>query len=78
MPPDERELLNKSVALGEENNAILRSIRRSARISSVMSFVYWVFIVGTAIGSFYFLQPYFDQIKELYGSASSVLKNLKQ
>ncbi len=77
MSPEERELLNKSVALAEENNLILRKMRRSMRISSIMSFIYWIFIIGSAIGAFYLLQPYINQLKDVYGSASGILDNFK-
>ena len=77
MLPEERELLNKSVILAEENNNILRTMRRSQRISTIANFIYWIFIIGTAIGAFYFLQPYFTQIKEIYMNASAVFGKLK-
>ena len=77
MSPEEREVLNRAVLLGEENNKLLRYIKRSMRVSQIVSFVYWVIIIGSAIGAFYFLKPYIGQIESLYGSASSVLKNIK-
>ncbi len=85
MPPEEKELLNKSVELGEENNKMLRDMRRSQRISRIISIVYWVFIIGSAVGAYYFIQPYVDQLSSMYGGAKSnfdsvnnFLKNLKK
>lgn len=78
MSPEERELLNKSVTLAEENNKILRSMRRSQRWGSVARAIYWIFIIGSAVGAFYLLQPYIDQLKDVYGNASGILKNFKQ
>ena len=75
MPPEEIELLKKSVALAEDNNTILHSMRRSQRYSTIANYVYWIIIIGIAAGAFYFLQPYFDQIKILYTEATSTLKN---
>jgi hypothetical protein len=63
MSPEERELLNRSVVLAEENNQILHSMKRSQRWSSIARAVYWIFIIGSAVGAFYLLQPYVDQIK---------------
>jgi TRAP-type C4-dicarboxylate transport system permease small subunit len=74
MSPEEKELLKRSVSLGEENNKILRSMKRSQRISQFMSFLYWVLIIGSAAGVYYFIQPYVDQIKSVYGGASDILK----
>lgn len=67
MFPEERELLERSVALGEENNKILHSMRRSMRLARIMSILYWVFIIGTAIGAFYLIQPYIESITGTYG-----------
>ncbi|OGI68420.1 hypothetical protein A2738_00855 [Candidatus Nomurabacteria bacterium RIFCSPHIGHO2_01_FULL_42_15] len=77
MSPEERELLNKSVSLSEENNKILHSMKRSMRIASITRAVYWIFIIGSAIGAFYLLQPYVDQLKSIYAGASETLNNLK-
>ena len=78
MTPEERELLNKSVALGEENNKILHSIARGLRLQRIMSIIYWLFIIGSAVGTYYILQPYLTQLMGIYGSAGSVLQNFKQ
>ena len=78
MSPEEKELLNRSVALAEENNKILNSMKRSMRWASIARALYWIFIIGSAVGAFYLLQPYIDQIKDVYGNASDVLKNFKQ
>ena len=84
MSPEERELLNRSVEISEDNNKILHSMRRAQCISSIISFVYWVFIIGSAVGAYYFIQPYIDQIMSVYSGAKSdldgvgsLLKNVK-
>ena len=76
MSPEERELLNKSVQLGEDNYKMLRSIRRSMHISSIVSLLYWVIIIGSAVGAYYFIQPYTNQIMNVYNEAKSNLNNL--
>jgi uncharacterized membrane protein len=76
MPPEERELLNKNIALAEENNSMLRSIKRSMLWGRVMSVIYWILIIGISVGAFYFLQPYIDQVVKTYGSFSNLIKNL--
>jgi len=71
MSPEERELLHRSVALGEENNEILRGIRSSMRFSRFMSIVYWIFIIGSAVGAYYLIQPYVQAVTGAYGGAKS-------
>jgi hypothetical protein len=74
MTPEEKELLQKSVALAQENNEILHAMRRSMRLQRIMSILYWVFIIGSAVGAYYILQPYLTQLMDVYGRAGNVLE----
>lgn len=76
MSPEERELLKRSVQLAEENNDILRSLRRSMRLSRIMSVLYWVVIIGSAIGAFYLIQHYLNSVMGLYGGAKDTVGGL--
>lgn len=76
MTPEEKELLKRSIVLAEENNEILRSLQRSMRLSRFMSALYWVFILGSAIGAYYLVQPYIDAITGAYGGASSNISTM--
>ena len=71
MSPEERDLLRKSVGLAEENNEILRSMQRSMRLGRIMTGIYWLFIIGSAVGAYYVVQPYLNQIRDLYDNAKS-------
>jgi hypothetical protein len=74
MSPEEKELLERSVELGEENNEILRAMRRSQRIGSIMRVIYWIFIIGSAVGAYYIIQPYIDSLVGIYSGAGDILK----
>ena len=77
MQPEDRELLKRSVELEEENNSMLRSIQRSMRISRFMSILYWVFIIGSAVGAYYLIQPYIEGIVDAYiGTKQTVNQNI--
>jgi len=78
MDPESRKLLEETLALAQENNKILHGMRRSMRMQRIMSFLYWIFIVGTALGAYYLIQPYIEQLMEVYSGAGDVLNNLKQ
>jgi hypothetical protein len=85
MLPEEKELLEKSVALGEENNKMLRSLTRSMRWGRIMRIVYWTLLIGSALGAYYFIQPYIEQVLGVYSGArgniedlNSFIENLKQ
>ncbi len=71
MSPEEKELFKRSIALAEENNDILRSMQRSMRLARFMSMLYWVFIIGSAVGAYYLVQPYIEQLTEIYGGAKN-------
>jgi hypothetical protein len=78
MSPEERELLNKSVSLAEDNNRMLRSIRRSQHFDSIMRIIYWVLIIGSALAGYFLLQPYIDQVVSLYQKTSAEIQSLKK
>lgn len=75
MDREEKELLKKTVQLEEENNDMLHAIRRSMRLSHIMSVIYWLFVIGSLVGAFYFIQPYFDKVMEFYNGAKSGINN---
>lgn len=75
MSPEEREMLEKAVALAEENNKMLHAMRRSMFWSRVMNTLYWIAIIGVSIGAFYFVQPYVEKVMKIYDSVNGVLNN---
>ncbi len=76
MNPEERALLERTLRISEENNQILHKIQRSMRMARVMSIVYWVFIIGSAIGAYYLIQPYIEQLISIYGGAKNSVGGL--
>ncbi len=78
MSPEERELLNRSVSLAEDNNKILHAMRRSMRVSRIFNIIYWIFIIGSAIGAYYFIQPYLEKLYSIYDGAQNSLDSFNQ
>ncbi|MFA5792140.1 MAG: hypothetical protein WC884_03855 [Candidatus Paceibacterota bacterium] len=78
MDPESKKLLDRTLELAEENNKMLHSMMRSMRFQRIMSILYWIFIIGSAVGAYYLIQPYVDQLIGLYGGAGDVLNNFKQ
>ncbi len=62
MTPEERNLLERTHKLVEENNQILVKMRRSNRYALVFRVLYWVVIIGISFGAFYLIQPYINAI----------------
>lgn len=73
MDLEEKALLKRSLELSEENNKMLRSMSRSMKIQRIMSIIYWVFIIGSAVGAYYLIQPYIDAIMTAYKSVAGSL-----
>ena len=86
MSPEEKELFKRSIALAEENNDILRSIQRSMRLARFMNWIYWIFIIGSAVGAYYLIQPYIQAVTGAVGGAktsfsdnvNNIIDNFKQ
>jgi len=70
MDPEAKKLLEETLELEQDNNKMLRSMRRSMIWGRIMSVIYWLIIIGISVGAFYFLQPYFNKIVGLYDSIS--------
>lgn len=77
MTPEERELLTHSIKLAEENNKILRGIRRSNRFSALLRIIYWTIIIVSAYSAYYFLQPYIDAGVKSYNSLKENVDSVK-
>lgn len=78
MDPESKRLLEETFELAKENNEMLQSMKRSMQMARVMSILYWVFIIGSAVGAYYFIQPYVEQVTNIYSGAGDVLKNFQQ
>lgn len=77
MEPEDKKLLESTYKLSEENNKMLRHIRRSQKIAVFMRLLYWVVIIGISVGIFYFLQPYADRVQEFFKSAGDTVNQFK-
>lgn len=67
MTPEERQLLIQTNRLVEENHAMLRKMRRAAFWGRAWHLLYWLIIIGISVGAYYYIQPYIDQLLNLYG-----------
>jgi hypothetical protein len=57
MSPEEKSLLERTYKMAEENNTILRSIRRSNRFSSIMRVLYWIVIIAISYAGYIYIEP---------------------
>ena len=77
MSPEEKSLLERTYKMVEENNSILRSIRRSNRFSSLMRLLYWIVIIALSYGAYYYIQPYVKTALGLYDQVQTNIDSIK-
>lgn len=77
MTPEERQLLIQTHRLAEENNTLLRKMRRTALVGRIFHTLYWVIIIGLSVGAYYVVQPYVGQLQGVYGGLKGDVENVK-
>lgn len=73
----ERELIEKTLELAEENNKMLRRLYRNMKWSRAWRIFYWVIIIGLSVGAYYYIQPYVKGLLDVYGGIEGDLKNIQ-
>ncbi len=76
MDQDLKKLLEDNLALNKENNFILNKLYGAYKLNRVINVVKWIFVIGFALGVFYFIEPLFNQMFSIYGLDSSEIKNM--
>lgn len=71
MSPEEREMLERLLRISEQNNRILRVMRREVLWSRYFRVLYMLAIVGIAVAIYYFIKPY---LGSLDGAAEAAKK----
>lgn len=68
MNPEEKELLERTLKLSEENNKLLHQIRKTAKRAAIWGFIKLVIIVTPLVVGYFYLQPLFKEIMDTYSS----------
>lgn len=58
--------LRRLEAKVDDNHKILKKLLLHNRWASFVSLVKWLIILGAAFGTYYYFQPYIDQLLEMY------------
>jgi hypothetical protein len=62
MTPEERQLLEGVYKLSEENNVLLKSMRRSSRWQLGIKLLYWGVILVASVAAYYGLKVYLNTL----------------
>lgn len=77
MDSELKKMVEESLELSRENNKILHSLRSSARWGRVFRIFYWVVIIGSMLGAYYYLQPFLKVITTQYQMGASFFEQIQ-
>lgn len=75
MDLDEKAMLKKTLELSQENNRILNGMKRQMLFGRIFKIVYWTVILGTAVGLYYYIDPYIGGAFNAYSDLKMDLRN---
>jgi len=75
MQPEEKEMLKKTLELVKENNDMLYALKHSIFWGRIFRFIYWIVILGAAVGVYYYIEPYLDSAADAYVNVKRDLKS---
>lgn len=64
MDNDDKKLLYDTYDLVKENNEMLHKIRGIQKRQVFFQILHWLIVIGIAIGTLYFLEPYIEQFQQ--------------
>lgn len=77
MNPEERQLLERTLRLSEENNEILKKMRAQARRQTIYGFIRLAVILLPFVLGYLFLEPYIDEARSNYSGAMELFNGLR-
>lgn len=78
MDSELKKVLEENLAISRENNKILHRMQNAARWGRAFRVFYWVIIIGSMLGAYYYLQPFIQVIAKQYELGSSFFTQLQQ
>lgn len=77
MEKEIKELLEANLKLSQENNELLKKVRRVQKRAYAAKIAYWVIILLVAFGAYYYIQPYVGKIENAYNQGVTNLQQFK-
>lgn len=76
MDPETKQLLRESIEISKDNNEMLKKMVRAQKWTNIYRVVYWSIIIFSSVGAYYFIQPYFSSLINLYSGGVSNIGNI--
>ncbi|MEI6057366.1 MAG: hypothetical protein WCQ60_00130 [bacterium] len=70
MTPEEKNLLERTLKVSLDNNALLVKMNRRARNGHIFQVAYWLLIIGLSFGAYYIIQPYVNWLSTELGGGN--------
>ncbi len=77
MEPEYKKKIDDMFELVKETNEHVKKIRSVQKTSQIFKIVYWVFILIVMFGGFVFVQPYVENMMNLYNGGIGALKSVQ-
>lgn len=76
MDPESKRSLRELIELTRENNVLLKKLHRAAMWGRVWRIFWWTLVIGSALGAYYFFQPFIESGLESYRRVFETLDQL--
>lgn len=76
MDPEIKRKLDILTAKVDENHRLIKKIRNRQRTAAMIKVIYWVLIIGIALGAYYYVKPLYESLVNAYTQGSENLKSL--
>ncbi len=77
MDPVIEKKLDELLVLTGENNKMLHKMRKAQQRANVTRILYWIVIIGLALGATYYIKPYINQVLSIYSEGASSLNTVQ-
>ncbi len=72
MDTEDKKILDKILLLAEQNNRILRKMRRDVLVGKFLHLLYWVLIIGVSVAGYYYIKPYIGNLTAILQSMDKI------
>ncbi len=72
-----KEQLAEVTKLTRQNNKIMRKIQLSMRMGLIFRTLYWILIIGSMLGAYYYMQPFVENISDTYKELIDIPEKIK-
>jgi len=75
---DLKNLIRENIKIAEDNNRLLRKIVSASRWARIFKLLYWVVIIGSMIGIYYYIQPILLDLLDTYDGLLSSAQSIQR